>query len=443
MDSLPHGPRSLLRVNLQSIFDPIGTAERLRSEYGDPISLPMPGGKPFLLTGSQAGIRAIFSAPPENLETFDEKALGAIVGSESLLALSGGRHAALRKLLLPPFHGQRMRVYGRQICALTREQTRDFKPGRLFIVQELMHAISLQTIIQLVFGVTAPERIAAVTKLIHEYRAAFSSPLLVFPILIPWLQREFWGVGPWARLQRSLRALRAFFAPELARCRGEGAVRTDILSLLVAARHEDGTGLSEPQIFDQLQTLLLAGHATTADTLAWALYFLAREPQVMKRLQAELAALGPDAEPETLAQLPFLEAVCQETLRLRPTISSAARRLRGPLHIAGYELPAGGYVGASILWAHNNPEVFPEPERFLPERFLHRTYSPFEFLPFGGGQRRCIGAAFAMYEMKLVLATLLQHFRFALVSAKPVRVVQRTTLVPSAPIRMIVHPASG
>lgn len=207
--------------------------------------------------------------------------------------------------------------------------------------------------------------------------------------------------------------------------------------------NEDGTALADSQIFDQLQTLLLAGHSTTEDALAWALYFLAREPQALTRLQGELAELGPGAEPEALAPAPFLEAVCNETLRLRPALPAAARKLRSPLQVAGYDLPVGSTVGASILWAHHNPSVFPQSERFLPERFLQRSYSPFEFLPFGGGNRRCIGAAFALYEMKLVLGTLLQRFSFALASQKPIRLIQSTTLTPSTPIQLRIGAAKA
>ncbi len=206
---------------------------------------------------------------------------------------------------------------------------------------------------------------------------------------------------------------------------------------------EDGTALADSQIFDQLQTLLLAGHSTTEDALAWALYFLAREPQALTRLQGELAELGPGAEPEALAPAPFLEAVCNETLRLRPALPAAARKLRSPLQVAGYDLPVGSTVGASILWVHHNPSVFPQSERFLPERFLQRSYSPFEFLPFGGGNRRCIGAAFALYEMKLVLGTLLQRFSFALASQKPIRLIQSTTLTPSTPIQLRIGAAKA
>jgi cytochrome P450 len=214
--------------------------------------------------------------------------------------------------------------------------------------------------------------------------------------------------------------------------------RTDILSLLLAARHEDGSGLDDQAIFEQLVTLLFAGHSTTAMSLTWALHRLLDEPAVLSRLTAEVAALGKDVDPEALAKAPYLEAVCSETLRLYPAALSAGRKLLNPLEVAGYALPAGSGVIVSILLAHYNPEVFPEPTRFRPERFLDRTYTPFEYLPFGGGSRRCIGAAFGLYEMKIVLGTLLQRFVFQRASNKPVHIRSFVGTEPSRPIGLRV-----
>lgn len=442
MTPLPRGPRGIFRINYQAMTDPIGTTLRWQREYGDTMSFPDLEGKGCLSTGAPAVIRTLFSAPPETFAPFSVDMLSCFVGDTSVLVLAGAQHAAMRRLLMPPFHGQRLRVYGQQIRELAMQNIRDFKPGTRFVAQQLMHAISLQTIIHLVFGVTEPERVACAQKRVADFRRAFSSPLIVLPILLRWLRRELWGIGPWARRRRSIRALHAFFGEEIARRRSERRERTDILSLLLAARHEDGSGLSDPEIYDQLITLLLAGHATTGDALAWALYFLAREPEARGRLQAELAALGSSPEPEALAKLPYLEAVCHETMRMRPSVPSVGRRLRGPLQFGGHELPAGYAVSASVLCAHNNPEIFPQPERFVPERFLDRTYSPFEFLPFGGGQRRCVGAAFAIYEMKLVLGTLLGQLDFELASKRPIRPVMTTTLMPSRPIQLRVRARS-
>ena len=185
-------------------------------------------------------------------------------------------------------------------------------------------------------------------------------------------------------------------------------------------------------VFGESSLLVLSGARHTAMR-----NFLGHAPAVLRRLQDELTALGADPEPEALAKAPYLEAVCNETLRLRPPSPGVGRKLNAPMQIAGCELPAGAGVFAQIIWAHHDPAVFPEPEVFRPERFLERTYSPFEFLPFGGGHRRCIGAAFALYEMKLILGTLLRRYSFELVSKKPVRVGLQG--LPGSPVRVIVR----
>jgi cytochrome P450 family 110 len=417
------------------MLDPIGYTLRMRERYGDPMSCPKMNGKPVLATGTVEGLRSVFAVPPEALDQMLES-FGAVMGESSLFALSGARHTAMRKLLMPPFHGQRMRLYGKQICDLTLQHSRDFKPGMELVAQDLMHAISLHTIIHLVFGVTAPAEVVRLEKLLEEVRKSFSFGLTL-TLVIPSLRREFGGFGPWARRQRVVQDLRSYLDPELARRRAEPAERTDILSLLLEARQEDGTALNDLQIFEQMHTLLFAGHGTTAAALTWALYFLDHAPAVLRRLQDELTALGADPEPEALAKAPYLEAVCNETLRLRPVVPGVGRKLNAPMKIAGYDLPAGSGVFAQIIWAHHDPKVFPESHVFRPERFLERTYSPFEFLPFGGGNRRCIGAAFALYEMKLVLGTLLRRYSFELVSKKPVRVGLQG--MPGAPVRVIVR----
>jgi cytochrome P450 len=206
--------------------------------------------------------------------------------------------------------------------------------------------------------------------------------------------------------------------------------------------------MTDTEVKDELRTLLVAGHETTATGLAWALYHLHRAPEALRRLEEELAPLGPEPEPEALARLPWLAAVCDEALRLHPVVHLVARRLRGPFTLRGYALPPGMGVMVSIVSIHADPAVYPEPERFRPERFLERRFSPFEYLPFGGGARRCIGAAFALYEMKVVLGTLLAAHCFALASERPVRPVRRNvTMAPDRDVALLyvgpVAPAAG
>jgi cytochrome P450 family 110 len=225
---------------------------------------------------------------------------------------------------------------------------------------------------------------------------------------------------------------------EIAARRADGQDRDDILSLLLAARYDDGRAMSEEGVRDELKTLLLAGYETTAIALAWAFYGVHRQPDVFHRLHTELRALGRTPDPDALGRLPYLGAVCQEALRLYPVGGVISRRLRQPLTLCGYALPADIGVGVALPVVHSDPRLYPEPRRFRPERFLERTYTPFEYVPFGGGARRCIGAAFAVYEMKIVLGSLLARHRFRLAEDAPVTPVPRTfTLGPKGGVRMI------
>lgn len=433
MKKLPGGPRSGL---WHMLADPYDATLGFQRKYGDPFTYSSLGDK-FFITGNPEGIKAIMTADPDTFEPPFGESLGVFLGKSSLFMMSGAAHRAARKLLMPPFHGARMRAYGTLMRDTTLRWLRDLVPGRRFVMQDLTQAITLDIIIEAVFGVRGAERIRRFHDDLVATVASFSPLIVVFKFL----RHNFLGVGPWARFQRRFSALRQLVFEEIAAHRAAPEGRQDILSLLILARHEDGGGLSDQEIFEHLLTLLMAGHETTALALAWACYFLHRNPQVLDRLRAELATLGAppqDADPEAIAKLPYLEAVCQECLRLRP-LPIVSRKLARPLTVLGYELPAGMLLGAGAYLVHMNPELYPEPEQFRPERFRDRTYSPFEYLPFGGGARRCIGAAFAMYEMKIVLATLLATSRLELAEKKPVKSVMRAATVgPKGGVRMIL-----
>ena len=234
MSALPAGPRGYLRVNLRILRDPIGSARQWREQFGDPMTYPDLKGKPCLVTGSPEGLRSLLGLPPASTAQALVERLGAVLGDSSLLAVSGAPHAAMRKLLMPPFHGQRMRLYGAQICEIAAREVERLRPGVPFAPVEVMNAIGLEVIVQAIFGVTTAEGIAHVTRLVEELRKAF--PRAMLPLIVPWLRRELGGIGPWARLQRAIRALRAFLAAEIRARRNDSAERDDILSLLVAAR---------------------------------------------------------------------------------------------------------------------------------------------------------------------------------------------------------------
>jgi cytochrome P450 len=416
---------------MQFMRDPYGATLRTFARYGDPYSFQTGVGK-MVFTGDPEGVREILGADPDTFGVFAVDLLAPVLGENSLLLLGGAHHRAARKLLAPPFHGARMRAYGETIRAITLAESARWEPGKPFTMQTSTQAISQQVIIQTVFGVTAPDKVArfqhALVDLIAKLKSSF--------MFIPWLQSNLWL--PWARYRRSARHLEQLIVDEIRERRARGLSGEDILSMLLQARYDDGSAMDERELFEQLTTLLIAGHETTAIALAWACHLVHTHRAVEGRLTAELRALGPEPDPEAVAKLPYLDAVCNETLRLKPLTPSIVRRLERPLTLRGHELPAGIGVGASILRVHRQEQLYPDAEAFKPERFLERSFAPYEFLPFGGGARRCLGAAFALYEMKIVLATMLERYVLRSGETKPVRVISRSSVVgPRGGVRML------
>jgi cytochrome P450 len=434
MSTLPPGPRGRLRTLWRYGRDPYGETLRLFARYGDPCTVRTVG-PPLISTADPQLVRAILAADPEGYEAFGVDLMAPVLGAESLILLSGQRHRAARKLLAPPFHGARMRSYGRAMQAIAREEMRRWQPGRPFVAQQVTQAISLRIILQAVFGITDAAVMARFeTALVAAVEAL--TPALLF---IGALQHELGGIGPWARLQRRTRAVEAMVQGELAARRARPAARDDILSLVMAARYDDGTPMTDRQLFETLMTIVVAGHETSAIAAAWACYFVHRDPAVQGRLRAELAGLGDDDDPDAIARLPYLGAVCDEALRIHPVAGTIARTLTRPMQLGPWSLPAGVAVSPSIIGLHRRPDLYPEPERFRPERFLERTFAPHEYLPFGGGHRRCIGAAFASYELRIVLATLLRDRPLRLVTDRPIGVRPRSTVIgPAAPIELVL-----
>ncbi len=437
--ALPKGPRTTFFTLLRYLRDPLMCMVPLVKEYGDPFTFP--GKPPTVFTGNPEAIRAVYTADPDTFETFSQD-FAVFLGRRSLLLLSGAEHRRSRKLMMPPFHGARMRAYGEAMCRLTEEHTADWVPGQKVSMVEVARRISLDVILQAVFGVKGRGEMTELAGMLLEMVEGFS-PLIA---LFPWMRREFFGIGPYASFMRRQRRLHERMDSLIASSREKGPGE-DILSLLVHSRYEDGEPMSEEEIRDQLLLLVLAGHETTAIALSWACYALHRPESapVLTRLQEELDALGPHAEVERLSKQPYLEAVCQETLRRFPLAPAPSpRKLLRPMEVGGYTLPAGTGVGVAIGVVHFREDVYPEPLAFRPERFLERSFSPYEYVPFGGGARRCLGAALASYEMKLVLGTLLRRFRLRLTSLRPDMGKARAANVgPARGVKMVVEERRG
>jgi cytochrome P450 len=425
------GPLDYIRAH----YDMLGVLQRLEREYGDPFLVPNPSG-PMAFTGHPDGVRTIFTADPDTLDVFAAERLAPFFGAASLVLVAGARHKRDRKLLTPPFHGARMRAYGRIMVEIAERAAARWPRDRPFSMLETAQSISLDVILRAVFGVEGDERTARFKEATIRRTEAMMSPII---LIAEFTRRELGGFGPWARFRRASDALDALIYDEIAARRRTAEAREDILSLMMSARYEDGGAMSDSDLRDELLTLLFAGHETTATAIAWAFYWLHRQPEERERLLGEIDALGPHPEPDALAALPYLDAICQETLRIHPVVTEVGRLLREPLELRGCTIPAGTAAAASVLLLHYREDLYPEPHRFRPARFLERKFSPFEYIPFGGGSRRCIGAAFAMYEMKIVLATLLSTRRLRLASDAPVRPARRgVTMGPKGGVRMIL-----
>lgn len=432
---LPPGPPNVLANTARFLRDPFGLLAACERRYGDPFTLRTLAGA-TVITGHPEGVREIFSADPAGFEPFD--LMRPLLGDASLFIVSGARHKRDRKLLMPPFHGARMRAYGGIVVEETLRAFSALRPGERFAMQEVAQAISLRVILRAIFGVEDETRAAALGKEILAVTGAVS-PLLLF---VKPLRKGFFGLSRWDRFVAARARLDALVFAEIAarRSAGEGAGSTDILGLLLAARDESGAALDAQEIRDELVAFFFAGHESTSLAIAWLFDNLHRAPEALARLRDELATLSAPLDPDALARLPFLDACCSESLRLYPLVPQVSRKLRAPLTLRGYALPAGIGVAASPSLAHRRPDFFPNPGAFEPERFLARSFSAFEFFPFGGGARRCLGAAFALYEMKLVLAAALPRFELAPAFSRRPRVVRGSiTLGPEggAPFRLL------
>jgi cytochrome P450 len=300
----------------------------------------------------------------------------------------------------------------------------------VFVFQDSAQAISLEIILRAIFGVEDDPAVDRFVSIVKKF-VDVASPLVMFTKM---LQHEFFGFGPWAKTQKALREWDALTAEQI-RLRRAREGGDDILGMMLAARYEDGERMSDDHVRDELVTLVFAGHETTALALSWAMYWLHRDRERLERLCGELDAAGGD--PEKIAASPYLDAVCSETLRLHPIVPDPLRMCAKPFTLRGWEIPAGVGVAAVSALAHIDPVVWPEPLKFRPERFLERTYKPWEYLPFGGGARRCIGAAFSVYEMKQVLAVAIGESEYELCEEREVVPVRRSvTMGPSTGVRL-------
>jgi cytochrome P450 len=409
--------------------------EACQARHGDAFTMRVPGmHHPIVILSHPDAVKDIFALGPD--EGHAGKAnvvLRPFLGEHSLLLLDGAEHMRQRKMMLPAFHGERMHAYGRAMLDLAHEGVDRFPVHRRFAVHRPMQSITLQIILRTVFGVAAGPRFGELANVLTRALDIAAWPGLLFTFM----QRDFGRFSPWARYKRLTSRGTEILRAEIRRGRAEGtAGRTDVLAMMLDARDEAGEPLSEDEVHDELVTLLVAGHETTATALAWTLRWVLADAGLMRRLRDEIATA--DGDPLRIAKLELLDGTVKESLRLQPVIPLVGRVLQEPATFGGVALPRGAIASASIYLVHRRPELYPEPARFRPERFATFKPAPSEWLPFGGGLRRCIGAAFAIYEMKMVLAALLPRVEMRLATDR-VRIVRRAiTITPSEGLPVIV-----
>jgi cytochrome P450 len=372
--------------------------EQCRARLGPMFTLNIAYEGTWVIVTDPEDVKQIFTGDPKVFHAGEgNQVLRPVLGENSVLVLDEKPHISQRKLLLPPFHGARMQGYEEKMTEIAAREIESWPLGAPHKLRPRMQAITLEIIIETVFGVHGGRRMEELRDALREFLDLTTNPMLIAPLLLlgPDRARSF---GPFGR---RIDRVDALLHEEIAERRAAEDVgeRDDVLSMLVAARHEEGSPMSEAEMRDELLTLLVAGHETTATSLSWAMERLVRHPEKLERLRAEVEA-GEDA---------YLTATIQETLRLRPVIVLVARRLTEPVEIGGYELPAGVTVTPCIHLIHRDPVTYPEPERFLPERFLETPPGTYTWIPFGGGVRRCLGASFAQFEMSVVLRELVKR----------------------------------
>jgi cytochrome P450 family 135 len=404
METPPPGlpPRpDLGRINMSVGFVlwPARFLDACQAKRGDFFTLHPQTGRWIVVTSDPATIKEVFTGDPNLLYAgAGNIVLQPILGSRSVLLLDGPEHLRQRRLMLPSFHGERMRVYADVMRAAAERAISQWPRGRRFDVLPSMQAITLEVILRAVFGITEPERLKEMGGALRSVLDTVASRRRVLSLALT--AGRTGPLSPWGRFVAARRRADELLHAEIEARRREGDTeRDDVLSLLLAARDEDGRALSDEELRDELMTLLVAGHETTATALAWTLERLARHPRALAGVVAEQRAGGEE----------LLDATIKETLRLRPVVPAVVRQLQAPMTFGGWDLPAGVHIGPSIYLLHRRADLYPDPLAFRPERFLERSYGTYEWIPFGGGVRRCLGASFALFEMRIVLATLLER----------------------------------
>jgi cytochrome P450 len=395
---LPPGPRAPAALQSLGWWNrPLAYLERCRSRYGRRFTVRLVGAPPFVMLADPDEVRQLFTAPPDVLHPGQgARILEPVVGSNSVILLDEGAHLEQRKLMLPAFHGERMEALTDLVAEVTEREVASWPGGEPISLHPRLQALTLEIILRAVFGLESGPRLDALREKLTGILELGALPVSLLPPTVQERLSRYGVLGPFGRLREEADELLFELIDERRAHDGKG---DDVFAMLLAARHEDDSPMSRQELRDELMTLLVAGHETTASELAWTFERLTREPEVLSRLAGEVAGGDGDA---------YLTATIQEALRRRPVLPNAAPRLvMAPVEIGGWTYPPGVCVVANSYLIHHDTAIYPDPYAFRPERFLDEAPGTYTWIPFGGGRRRCLGASFAMLEMKIVLRSVM------------------------------------
>jgi cytochrome P450 len=419
IDKLPPGPR--MPVLLQSLgfwSRPTAFLERCRARYGTPFTIRLTGQPPLVMISDPEQIKQIFQAPPDVLHPGEgARILEPIVGAHSVILLDEGPHLQQRKLLLPAFHGEKMQSLSGLMTELAGREVESWPREEPVALHSRLQGLTLEIILRAVFGLDRGAQLDSLRELMTKILSFAESPLSLLPPPPQFLTR----FTPMADLERLGTQVDELLFALIEERRGEGGSGDDVLAMLLAAEHEDGSPMSPQELRDELMTALVAGHETTASQLAWTFERLAREPDVLSRLYAELDE-GTDDE--------YLTATINEVLRHRPVLPNAEPRLvKQPITIGEHHYQPGVVLLANAYLVHHDPAIYPDPYAFRPERFLGETPGTYTWIPFGGGRRRCLGASFALLEMKIAIRAVLERYALVAVGKRAEKTRRRSITI--------------
>jgi cytochrome P450 family 110 len=434
----------LIFQRIQWVADPVGYMENAVLKYPDIFGTKIIGSKKsFVFVNHPEAIQEILTNDRKKYTAPGELngILQPLIGDYSVIMLDGASHRKRRQLVMPSFHGDRMKSYGDLIVKLAEKVMNQFPLNQPFLARDAMQEISMQVILESVFGLYEGERCQQIKHLMERMSRLFRSPFSSSFLFFPSLQKDLGSWSPWGNFLRDRSQIDELLYAEIAERRvNPNPDRIDILELLMTVKDEDGQGLSDKELRDELMTLLFAGHETTATAMSWGLYWAHHLPETGNKILKEIDTLGDSPDQMDIFRLPYLTAFCNETLRIYPVAMLTFPRVaQEETEILGHRIETGTIVVGCIHLVHQREDLYPQPKQFRPERFIERQFSPYEFMPFGGGVRRCLGEALAVFEMKLVLATILSKYQLQLVDSQPEIPRRRgVTLAPAKGVKIMV-----